>query len=55
MPLCWQQMRGVEVTPLSQHSIEPLVRGGLLFGYANINEHDILLGVQKLARALSRF
>lgn len=40
---------GIEVTPVSQYSLEPLPRGGLLFGYASTKEEDILLGVKRLA------
>lgn len=46
---------GVEVTPLSQYALEPLPRGGLLFGYAGVDEQAILLGVQQLAEALKHF
>ena len=45
---------GVEITAISNYSLEPLPRGGLLFGYAGANEAGILRGVQKLAAALGR-
>jgi GntR family transcriptional regulator/MocR family aminotransferase len=45
---------GVEVTPISKYSLEPLPRGGLLFGYAGTAEQDIPLGVSRLAAALKR-
>jgi GntR family transcriptional regulator/MocR family aminotransferase len=43
---------GLEVTPISRHSLEPLPRGGLLFGYAGTDPEGILLGVKRLATAL---
>lgn len=43
---------GIEVTPVSKYSLEPLPRGGLLFGYAGTNEETIRLGVKRLAAAL---
>ena len=42
----------VGVSPISRYSLTPLPRGGLLFGYANISEANIRLGVQRLAKAL---
>jgi GntR family transcriptional regulator/MocR family aminotransferase len=45
---------GLDVAPISQYSLEPLPRGGLLFGYASTNEEDILAGVKRLATALVR-
>jgi GntR family transcriptional regulator/MocR family aminotransferase len=45
---------GIEVTPIAQYSLEPLPRGGLLFGYASTGERDIALGVRKLAAALKQ-
>lgn len=46
---------GLNVTAISRYSLEPLVRGGLLFGYAGTNEEGIELGVAKLAAALHAF
>ena len=43
---------GIEAAPISKYSLEPLPRGGLLFGYAGTNEESIRLGVKKLAAAL---
>jgi GntR family transcriptional regulator/MocR family aminotransferase len=43
---------GIEATPISKFSLEPLPRGGLLFGYASTKERDILLGVKRLAVVL---
>jgi GntR family transcriptional regulator/MocR family aminotransferase len=43
---------GVEITPIAQYSLEPLPRGGLLFGFAGTSEQHISLGVKKLAAAL---
>ncbi len=45
---------GLEVTPISHYSLEPLSRGGLLFGYASTNKEDILIGVKRLATALEQ-
>ena len=45
---------GLEVTPISRHSLEPLPRGGLLFGYASTDPEGILLGVRRLAAALEQ-
>jgi GntR family transcriptional regulator/MocR family aminotransferase len=45
---------GIEVMPISTFSLEPLPRGGLLFGYARTNEEAILHGVKALAAALKR-
>jgi GntR family transcriptional regulator/MocR family aminotransferase len=45
---------GIEATPISKYSLEPLPRGGLLFGYASTKERDIRLGVKKLAAALEQ-
>jgi GntR family transcriptional regulator / MocR family aminotransferase len=38
----------------SAYSLEPLPRGGLLFGYAGTNEEAIPPGVKKLAAALEQ-
>ncbi|HET9222736.1 MAG TPA: PLP-dependent aminotransferase family protein, partial [Roseiflexaceae bacterium] len=45
---------GIEVTPIAQYSLEPLRRGGLLFGYAGTDEQNIPAGVKRLAGALRR-
>jgi DNA-binding transcriptional MocR family regulator len=45
---------GIEVMAISKFSLEPLPRGGLLFGYAGTNEEAILHGVKKLAVALEQ-
>jgi GntR family transcriptional regulator / MocR family aminotransferase len=42
----------ISVIPISRYSLEPLARGGLLFGYASTSEADITLGVRRLAGAL---
>jgi GntR family transcriptional regulator / MocR family aminotransferase len=47
------QAVGLSVIPLSRHSLEPLPRGGLSFGFASSTEEEIRLGVQKLATALA--
>jgi GntR family transcriptional regulator / MocR family aminotransferase len=46
---------GIEVMPISTFSLEPLPRGGLLFGYAGTDEDAILHGVKTLAAALEQF
>jgi GntR family transcriptional regulator/MocR family aminotransferase len=43
---------GIEVMPISTFSLEPLPRGGLLFGYARTDEEAILHGVKRLQGAL---
>jgi DNA-binding transcriptional MocR family regulator len=40
---------------ISKYSLEPLSRGGLIFGYAGTNEEAITLGVKKLAEVLKQF
>ncbi len=45
---------GVEVAPLSRYSLEPLKRGGLLLGFANSNQEELLLGVKRLATVLKQ-
>ena len=45
---------GIEVMPISKFSLEPLPRGGLLFGYASANEEAISHGVKTLAAALEQ-
>lgn len=41
------------VVAISRHSLEPLPRGGLLLGYAGLDEAAIGLGVRQLAAALA--
>ena len=43
---------GIEVMAISKYSLEPLPRGGLIFGYAGTSEGAISRGVKKLAAAL---
>jgi GntR family transcriptional regulator/MocR family aminotransferase len=45
---------GIEVMPISTFSLEPLPRGGLLFGYARTDEEAILHGVKRLRAALEQ-
>jgi len=45
---------GIEVMAISTFSLEPLPRGGLLFGYARTDEEAILSGVKKLAAVLEQ-
>lgn len=45
---------GIEVAPVSEYSLEPLPRGGLLFGYASTDEDRINAGVRRLAEALEQ-
>lgn len=44
--------RQVFVRPISSDCIEPVARGGLVMGYAAIDEQTIRQGVQRLAQAL---
>lgn len=44
---------GIDVPPLSSYSIEPILRGALLLGYANCDLQEINQGVDRLARVLS--
>lgn len=43
---------GIGAAPLSRYSLEPLARGGLLFGYASTSEAEIVSAVGRLAAAL---
>lgn len=43
---------GIQVLPISTYSLEPLPRGGLVFGYARTNEEAIPHGVKRLRVAL---
>jgi GntR family transcriptional regulator/MocR family aminotransferase len=45
---------GIQVLPISRFSLEPLPRGGLVFGYAGMNEEAIGPGVKRLAVALEQ-
>ena len=45
---------GIEVMSISKYSLEPLSRGGLIFGYAGTDEKAITLGVKKLAGVLEK-
>ncbi len=44
---------GVEAPPLSAYSARPLLRGGLVLGYAAVDPKEIKAGVRRLAQALS--
>ncbi|MGO8947327.1 MAG: PLP-dependent aminotransferase family protein [Ktedonobacterales bacterium] len=43
---------GIDVMAISTYSLEPLARGGLVFGFASTNEEAIPTGVQCLAAVL---
>jgi GntR family transcriptional regulator/MocR family aminotransferase len=45
---------GVDVWPLSLHSLRPYPRAALLLGYASLTPRQIDHGMQRLARALDR-
>jgi GntR family transcriptional regulator/MocR family aminotransferase len=45
---------GVAVAGASPYRLSPAPRGGLIFGYSNLNERQIGEGVTGLARAISR-
>jgi GntR family transcriptional regulator/MocR family aminotransferase len=38
---------------VSPYRLSPAARGGLIFGYSNLNERQIVEGVTRLARATS--
>jgi GntR family transcriptional regulator/MocR family aminotransferase len=44
---------GLAVAGVSPHRLSPAERGGLIFGYSNLNERQIADGVRRLARAIS--
>jgi GntR family transcriptional regulator / MocR family aminotransferase len=44
---------GVAVAGVSPYRLSPTPRGGLIFGYSNLNERAIADGVARLARAVS--
>ncbi len=46
--------RDVETIPLSRYYLQPAPRGGLVLGYAALNEEQIRDGVSRLAQALQR-
>ncbi len=43
----------VAVAPVSPYRLSPSSRGGLIFGYSNLDERAIAEGVRRLARAVS--
>ena len=43
---------GVDAPALSAYALEPLDRGGLLLGYAAVDQADIRQAVQRLGLAL---
>lgn len=43
---------GIQVLPVSAYSLEPLARGGLVFGYAGTDEEAIPHEVKRLAAAI---
>jgi len=45
---------GIQVLPISTYSLEPLSRGGLVFGYAGTDEEAIPHEVKTLAAALEQ-
>jgi GntR family transcriptional regulator/MocR family aminotransferase len=47
------QAQGIETPPLSTYALAPLARGGLVMGYAALNESQIRTGVEKLRAALT--
>jgi GntR family transcriptional regulator/MocR family aminotransferase len=44
---------GVAIAGVSPYRLSPAARGGLIFGYSNLNERQIVEGVTRLARATS--
>ena len=44
---------GVAVAGVSPYRLSPAPRGGLIFGYSDLNERAIADGVARLARAVS--
>lgn len=44
--------QGVETAPVSGYAMQPLARGGLVLGYAMLNEQEIYTGVERLRRAI---
>jgi GntR family transcriptional regulator/MocR family aminotransferase len=50
---CEAARNGVDVWPLSLHSLHPYPRAALLLGYGGLTPLEIHAGVQRLARALT--
>jgi len=46
---------GIYAPPLSYFSLDPLVRGGLVMGYAAIKEDDIITAVKQMADSLENW
>jgi GntR family transcriptional regulator / MocR family aminotransferase len=44
---------GVAVAGVTPYRLSPAPRGGLIFGYSNLNERVIADGVTRLTRAVS--
>ena len=44
---------GVAVAGVTPYRLSPAPRGGLIFGYSDLNERAIADGVTRLARAVS--
>ena len=44
---------GVAVAGVTPYRLSPAPRGGLIFGYSNLNERAIADGITRLARAVS--
>jgi DNA-binding transcriptional MocR family regulator len=42
----------VDAIPLSFFAAEPVARGGLVLGYANVSPPEIVSGVRRLGRAI---
>jgi GntR family transcriptional regulator/MocR family aminotransferase len=45
---------GLHISPLSQFSLRPLQRDGLLFGFASASPDELRAGVKTLALALGK-
>ena len=45
--------QGVTVAGVTPYRLSPAPRGGLIFGYSNLNERAIAAGITRLARAVS--
>jgi GntR family transcriptional regulator/MocR family aminotransferase len=45
---------GVAVAGVLPYRLSPAPRGGLIFGYSNLNERAIADGITRLARGVSR-
>jgi len=45
------EKEGLEVAPISGYSLQPPARGGLVLGYAMLNEGEIHAGIKRLKRA----